>query len=219
MLDRTAAGFNLRASDGRAAFVDAALPILDRIPDRTRQELFVKEVAARAGVSEDAIWPRAKKAVTPYAPSPSNSQLPSLSLVTKAEKGLIWLLVHQPGPALEALAALDPADLEGLASSSVLDLARKLNDDRKFSPSVLIERLSMADAQVVTGIASESEAHAHDAAECARIIRRRRWERERSVVQRDIDRLQQQPNGSASAEIEALLKRKMDLIRTIEDLN
>jgi DNA primase len=219
MLDRTAAGFNLRASDGRAAFVDAALPILDRIPDRTRQELFVKEVAARAGVSEDAIWPRAKKAVTAHAPSPSSSQLASLSQVTKAEKGLIWLLVHQPGPALEALATLDPADLEGLASSSVLDLARELNNDKRFSPSVWIERLSMADAQVVTGIASESEAHAHDAAECARIIRRRRWERERSVVQRDIDRLQQQPNGSASAEIEALLKRKMDLIRTIEELN
>jgi DNA primase len=219
MLDRTAGGFNLRASDGRAAFVDAALPILDRIPDRTRQELFVKEVAARAGVSEDAIWPRAKKAVTARAPTPSSSQLASLNQVTKAEKGLIWLLIHQPGSALDALAALDQADLEGLASSSVLDLARKLNDDRKFSPSVLIERLSMADAQVVTGIASESEAHAHDAAECARIIRRRRWERERSAVQRDIDRLQQQPDGSASAEIEALLKRKMDLIRMIEDLN
>ena len=219
MLDRTAAGFNLRASDGRAGFVDAALPILDRIPDRTRQELFVKEVAARAGVSEDAIWPRAKKAVTSHAQSPSNSQLASLSQVTKAEKGLIWLLVHQPDQTLEALGTLEPADLEGLASSSVLDLARKLNNDKRFSPSVLLERLSMADAQIVTGIASESEAHVHDAAECARIIRRRRWERERSVVQRDIDRLQQQPNGSTSAEIETLLMRKMDLIRMIEDLN
>ena len=219
MLDRTAAGFNLRTSDGKASFVDAALPILDRIPDRTRQELFVKEVAARAGVSEDAIWPRAKRAITSRASSPSSSQLASLSQVTKAEKGLIWLLVHDPGQALDALGTLETADLEGLASSSVLDLARKLNDDRKFSPSVLLERLSMADAQVVTGIASESEAHAHDASECTRIIRRRRWERERSVVQRDIDQLQQQPNGSASAGIEALLKRKMDLIRMIEDLN
>ncbi len=219
MLDRTAAGFNLRTSEGRAGFVDAALPILDRIPDRTRQELFVKEVSARAGVSEDAIWPRAKKAITAHGSSPSSSQLASLSQVTKAEKGLIWLLIHEPGQALDALGTLETADLEGLASSSVLDLARKLNDDRKFSPSVLLERLSMADAQVLTGIASESEAHAHDAAECARIIKRRRWERERSAVQRDIDRLQQQPNGSASPEIEALLKRKMDLIRTIEALN
>ena len=219
MLDRTAAGFNLRTSEGRAGFVDAALPILDRIPDRTRQELFVKEVSARAGVSEDAIWPRAKKAVTTHGSSPSSSQLASLSQVTKAEKGLIWLLIHNPDQALDALATLEPADLEGLASGSVLDLARKLNNDRRFSPSVLLERLSMADAQVVTGIASESEAHAHDAGECARIVRRRRWERERSAVQRDIDQLQQQPNGSASAEIEALLKRKMDLIRVIEDLN
>jgi hypothetical protein len=39
------------------------------------------------------------------------------------------------------------------------------------------------------------------------------------VVQRDIDRLQQQPNGSTSVEIETLLKRKMDLIRMIEGLN
>ena len=207
MLDRTAAGFNLRTSEGRAGFVDAALPILDRIPDRTRQELFVKEVSSRAGVSEDAIWPRAKKAVTTHGSSPSSSQLASLSQVTKAEKGLIWLLIHDPGQALDALATLEPADLEGLASGSVLDLARKLNNDRRFSPSVLLERLSMAEAQVVTGIASESEAHAHDAGECARIVRRRRWERERSAVQRDIDRLQQQqPNGSASAEIEALLE-------------
>ena len=61
-LDRTAAGFDLRTGEGRASFVDAALPILDRIPDRTRQELFVKEVAGRAGVSEDAIWPRANSA-------------------------------------------------------------------------------------------------------------------------------------------------------------
>jgi hypothetical protein len=126
--------------------------------------------------------------------------------------------VHEPPAALEALGLLETADLEGLASSSVLDLARKLNDDRKFSPSVLLERLSMADAQVVTGIASESEAHAHDAQECARIIKRRRFERERSAVQRDIDRLQQQQDGSDGAGLEALLKRKMDLIRLIEGL-
>ena len=218
MLDRTAAGFDLRTGEGRASFVDAALPVLDRIPDRTRQELFVKEVAGRAGVSEDAIWPRAKKAVTSRLHSPSTSQLPSLNQVTKAEKGLIWLLIHQPEQALVALAALAPADLEGLASSSVLDLARKLNDDKKFSPSVLLEQLSMAEAQLVTGIASEGEAHAHDPAECARILTRRRYERERTTIQREIDRLQQQPNGSGPDEVESLLTRKMELIRKIEGL-
>jgi DNA primase len=218
MLDRLAVGFNLRTSEGRATFVDAALPILDRIPDRTRQELFVKEVAGRAGVSEDAIWPRTKRAVTTRSAGPSTSQLPGLNQVTKAEKGLIWLLVHEPDQALTALASLEQADLEGLASSSVLDLARKLNDDRKFSPSVLFERLSMPEAQLVTGIASETEAHVIDAATCSVILRRRRLEHERALVQREIDRQQQQPHGSGPDELEALLTRKMDLNHRIEKL-
>ena len=77
--------------------------------------------------------------------------------MTKAEKGLIWWLIHEPGPALTALESLEPGDFEGLASRSVLDLARKLNENRGFSPSVLLERLSMVEAQLVTGIASETE--------------------------------------------------------------
>jgi hypothetical protein len=111
--------------------------------------------------------------------APSNSQLPGLKDVTKAEKGLIWLLVHDPAPALDAIDSLDPADVEGLASSSVLDLARKLNQDKRFSPSTLLERLSTEEARLVTGVASETEAHALDASECARIVRRLRLERER----------------------------------------
>jgi hypothetical protein len=126
------------------------------------------------------------------------------------------LLVHDASPAIAALDALDPADLEGLASSSVLDLARKLNQDKRFSPSTLLERLSMEEARLVTGVASESEAHALDASECARILRRLRLERERGAVQRELDRLQQRPE--ASGELEMLLMRKMDLIREIEDL-
>ena len=87
MLDRTAAGFNLRTSEGRAGFVDAALPILDRIPDRTRQELFVKEVSARAGVSEDAIWPRAKKAITTHGSSPQQQPAGQPEPGDKGRKG------------------------------------------------------------------------------------------------------------------------------------
>ncbi len=217
MLDRLAASFNLRSSEGRASFVDATLPVLDRIPDRTRQELFVKEVASRAGVSEDAIWPRTRKAVTHRHVTPANSQLAGLRDVTKAEKGLIWLLIHDPALALDALDALDPADLEGLASSSVLDLARKLNQDKRFSPSTLLERLSMDEARLVTGVASEGEAHALDASECTRILKRLRLERERGLVQRELDRLQQRPDMDGG-ELETLLMRKMGLIREIEEL-
>jgi DNA primase len=218
MLDRLAAASNLRTNEGRAGFVDAALPILDRIPDRTRQELFVKEVAARAGVSEDAIWPRARKATTTRFVAPASSQLMALRDVTTAEKGLIWLLVHRPDTALPALMALDQSDIDDLASSSVLDLARKLNQDNRFSPSVLLERLSMAEAQLVTGIASETQPHALDAAACAVILRRRRLERERAAVQMDIDRLHRHADGGDARQLEALLTKKMALIREMEGL-
>jgi DNA primase len=217
LLDRAAMEHNLRTPEGRARFVDDVLPVVNRIPDRTRQELFVKEVAARANVSEDAIWPRAKKAVTERSAGITHSQLPALGQVTKAEKGLIWWLVHEPAPALTALGSLDPPDFEGLAARSVLDLARGLNDNKSFSPSVLLERLNMVEAQLVTAIASEPEPPALSLTSCVREFRRARYERERAAVQREIAQLQ--TRGAASGgELDALLTRKGDLGRLIQAL-
>lgn len=218
LLDRAATAHNLNQGEGRARFVDEVLPIIDRIGDRTRQELFVKEVASRAAVSEDAIWPRARKAVTQRQAGLSSSQLPALGQVTKAEKGLIWLLVHQPDEALLALDTLDSTDVEGLASRTVLDLARKLNENRGFSPSALLERLTTVEAQLVTGIASEPEAHVRNAEECTRMINRLRHERERTALQREIDRLQQAGAAGTAVRLEELLVRKYELIRRIDQL-
>jgi DNA primase len=217
LLDLASARHNLRNAEGRARFVAEVLPVVERIPDRTRQELFVEAVAGRAGVASELIRAQVPQpAARRPAPLPPR-ELPGLGQVTKAEKGLIWWLVHRPDPALDALRTLDPADFEALASRSVLDLARKLDNDRGFSPSVLLERLNASDVQLVTGIASESEPHAHDAAECALILRRLRYERERAALQREIDRLQTagtEPGG----ELEELLVRKYELVQRIEGL-
>ena len=175
LLDRAAANHNLKNSEGRARFVAEVLPIVERIPDRTRQELFVEAVAGKAGVAGDSIWAQVPKAVTRRGQSMSSSELPGLGQITKAEKGLIWWLVHRPEQAVDALRTLDSVDLEGLATRSVLDLALKLNDDRGFSPSVLLERLNTSEAQLVTGVARESEPHVHDAGECAVILKRLRY--------------------------------------------
>jgi DNA primase len=218
LLDRGAAHHNLRNAEGKARFVAEVLPIVERIPDRTRQELFVEAVAGKAGVAGDSIWAQVPKAVTRWQPALTSSELPGLGQVTKAEKGLIWWLVHRPGPAIDALKTLDSADLEPLASRSVLDLALKLNDDRGFSPSVLLERLNAGEAQLVTGIASESEPHVHDATECAQILKRLRYERERAALQREIDRLQQERGNEPGDELQELLVRKYELIQRIDGL-
>ena len=143
--------------------------------------------------------------------------VPRLGQVTKAEKGLIWWLIHEPGPALDAIASVDASDLQGLASRSVLDLAWKLHENKGFSPSVLLERLSLVEAQLVTGIASEPKPPALTPFSCVREFRRDRYERERADVQREIERLQTE--GAANGvEIDTLLMRKGDLGRLIQSL-
>jgi hypothetical protein len=114
--------------------------------------------------------------------------------------------------------ALEPMDLKGLSAGSVLDLARKLNEDRGFSPAALLERLTMAEANLVTAIASEREPHVHDAEGCVHVIRRLRCERERAAIQSEIDRLQAQGAAERAVEIDALLTRKRLLLQQMNAL-
>ena len=217
LLDRTAASFDLKTAEGKARYVQEMLPVGNRLTERTRRELFAESLAGRAGVSSEAVLSELRKVATQGAIA--KREVPSFGQVTKAEKGLIWLLIHRPKEALPAMEGLELADLEGLAAGSVLDLTRKLNEDKGFSPSVLLERLSMVEAQLVTGIAGgQPEPHVHDAEGCVRSIKRLRYERERAAVQREIDRLQQLGAAEHGAQIDALWSRKQDLIHRIETL-
>jgi DNA primase len=216
LLDRTAARFDLKTAEGRARYITEMLPVGNRLTERTRRELFAEALAGRTGVTSEAVLSELRK--TAVHSGVPKREMPSFGQVTKAEKGLIWLLVHRPQDALAALDGLDATDLETLATGSVLDLVQKLNEDRGFSPSVLLERLTMVVALLVTGIASESEPPVHEAEDCARIIKRLRYERERAAVQREIDRLQQLGAAQHGDQIDALWARKRDLLHRIEGL-
>ena len=217
LLERLAGEHDLNSSDGRVLFVEKALLIADDVSERTRQELFVRSIAERARVSEDILWPRVRKTVAQRPAGPSVSVPDAIKNVTKAEKGLIWLLVHDPGKALVALDELEPADLEGLASRSVLDLAKKLKENSKFSPALFLDH-SLSEAPYITGIASESEAHVHDAAECVSELKRRRYNREVAAVQQEIDQLQQSGVTATPGQLDALLWKKHELIQKLRAL-
>jgi DNA primase len=220
LLDRGASRHDLNTDEGRVKFLTEMLPVAGRIPDAAMRDRFGERLAFKSRVTDEVVQAEIRKAAVQKQPTLSRREMPSFGTITKAEKGLIWWLVHQPEAALVALAALDAEDFASLGSGSVLDLAIKLNDDRGFSPSMLLERLSMGEAQLVTSVASESEAHVHDAAECARILKRRRYERERAALQREIDRVQQLGGGvQPGEELQQLLVRKYDLIRRIDGLN
>jgi hypothetical protein len=103
----------------------------------------------------------------------------------------------------------------GLAAGPVLDLARRLNDNEGLSPSALLERLNMVEAQLVTGIASEAEPPVHDVSGCVQDIKRLRREREYAELQREIDRSQQQGD---QARVDQLLDQKRALLQLIAEL-
>jgi hypothetical protein len=151
-------------------------------------------------------------------PVMTRREAPAFAQVTKAEKGLIWWLIHEPAPALAALAALEPVDFEGLAAREVLDLARKLDEDRGFSPSVLLERLSMGEAQLVTAVASESEPPVHDVGSCVPDIRQMRLERECAALQRSIEETLSAVGQRSHDAVDDLLKQKQHLLYQILEL-
>jgi DNA primase len=217
LLDRVAAGHNLNTDEGRVKFLGEMLPIAGRIPDASMRDRFADRLSFKARVTDEVVRAEIRKAVVQKQTTLTKRDVPSFGHVTKAEKGLIWLLVHQPEGALGALETLDGTDLDGLASRTVLDLAHKLNENTEFTPSALLERLSTVDAQLVAAIASETEAHVHDAGGCVRIIKRLRYERERAAIQREIDRLQE-VGGHEGEQLQELLVRKYDLIQRIEGL-
>jgi DNA primase len=218
LLDRAAAGHNLNTDEGRVNFLNEILPVASRIPDVAARDLFADRLAHKARVTEDVVRAQIRQAVSQKQTTISARELPNVGQVTKAEKGLIWLLIHDQGPALAALSSLEPMDLRSLSSGSVLDLARRLNEDRGFSPAALLERLTMAEANLVTAIASEREAHVHDAEGCVHVIKRLRCERERAAIQSEIDRLQEQGAAKHANEIDALLTRKRLVLQEMETL-
>ena len=217
LLDRAAANHNLNTDEGRVKFLGEMLPVASRIPDAAMRDRFADRLSFKARVTDDVVRAEIRKAVVHKQPALTKREVPSFGRVTKAEKGLIWLMIHRPEDALDALATLDGPDFEGLAAQAILDLARKLNEDKGFSPSALLERLTMVDAQLATAIASEGEAHVHDAYDCVRIIKRLRWERERAAIQREIDRLQE-VGATDGEKLQELLVRKYSVIQRIETL-
>jgi len=218
LLDRAAAGHNLNTDEGRVKFLSEMLPIAGRIPDVTVRDRFADRLAHKARVTDEVVRAEIRRAAAQRQTTLTAREMPNFGHVTKAEKGLIWLLLHQPEPALAALEGLEEGDLEGLPARSVLDLARQLNKNSGFSPSILLERLTSVDSQLVTAIASEREPHVTDADGCARIIKRLRCEREHTAIQREIDRLQELGAAQHGERIDALWARKLDLLQRIEGL-
>jgi DNA primase len=219
LLDREAEAHDLAASDGRHAFLVQMLGVAARIPDAAARDQFADRLAHKARITEEVVRAEIRRAAVRRTGAEEAARLPVLlGQITAAEKGLLWAVINETPAAQTALAELDPADLTGLAAGALLQEARALEAcETQALPDTLRGRLSKGEADLLGEIARQPGRPAPPA-ECVRALKRRRFERERAELQREIDRLQELGAARHDGEIDALWAKKKDLLQRIEAL-
>jgi DNA primase len=221
LLEQASEGINLNQADDRRQFLSRMLGVAARIPDAAERDRFADRIAHRARITEDVVRAEIRKAAVNRQTNVAASEPPSEGPLKPAERGLIWGLFHQTGDALEALGTLESDDFRHLAGREIFEMARSLQDrPAELIPSELVRRLSKMDAQLVTGIAGQDAPFVtgRGLTECARALRRLRWERERAAIQREIDLLQGLGQTEHNDRIMLLLSEKGQLAQRIEEL-
>jgi DNA primase len=220
LLDRTAAELDLTRDEGRREFLNRMLSVAARIPEAAARDQFADRLSHRARITEEVVRSEIRKAAVNRegARELAARQVVSLGQVKHAERGLVWALIRDPRAGLGALAELEPADLDGLATGPIIEQARSLQGWPADSlPEALIERLNEGEAGLVHEIGRQPHPPA-EPEDCVRELRRLRYVRERTELQQEIDRLQEEGATRHADRIEALLDRKKDLVQRIEAL-
>jgi DNA primase len=217
LLDRAAEGLDLARPDSRKTFLDAMLRVAATIPDAAERDRFADTLAVRARVTEGVIRDEIKKAA-----AQRRVEAPAIAAATSAplrpaEQGLLWALAHRPVEALAAIAQLEEADFDGVASAAILKLAASLGDmPADVLPKLVHERLS-EEARAWLDRAASAEAPAAPATDCVRALKRERCKRDLATVQDEIDQLSARA-PSSQATLKSVWERKKALLRQFEAL-
>ncbi len=218
LLDRAASAHDLANDEQRRQYLSEMLAVAARIPDPAGRDQFGDRLAHAARITEDVVRGQIRKAAVERRTALTERDLPNFGQVKLAEKGLIWAMFHEPEAARTALAQLEDDDIQGLATSAVLELARGLHaavTDDDDLPRALLARLNTVEAQLVAGIAAEPAAP-QSAPRCVEALKRLRYERQLSLLKDQIDRLQQ--GGAAADDVWRLVQQRVELARRIEAL-
>ena len=222
LLDRAADGIDFARDEARRSFLDRMLGVAARIPDPATRDQFADRLAHKARITEDVVRAEIRRAaVNRQATLDGVESVRGVRLlgeVRPAEKGLIWAVLHDPRGAQEAMAELEETDFEGLTAGGVLRAAWKMAEwPAEAVTESLLARLSTGEAALIDAIRAQPGPLAPPT-ECARALRRLRYERERAELQREIDRLQDL-GPAHSGQIDALWVRKKDLLQRLEALD
>ena len=213
LLDRGAAGHDLSRDEGRRQFLRDMLAVAARIPDAAARDQFADRLAHKARVTEAVVRTEIRKAaVARRTELPLDRIRAATTPLRDVERGLLWALMHTPDQAVAVFRSLEPADVQGLRSQSLLETALALGDQRPEQvPNALLSRLSEQEARLLTTVASAEQPPSLDLKECVRVLRFGRIERQLAEIQRTIDR-----GGPSGDALSSLLRQKNELRRQLE---
>ena len=215
LLDRAAAEHDLSRDDSRREFLRRMLGVAARIPDPAVRDQFADRLAHKAQVTEGVVRAEIRRAAGARKTDLPAERVPTLQgHVRKAERGLIWLLVHHPAEAIAALRTLENDDLKGLSTEHLLTTARDLEVAAEDVPATLMERLSTQEAELLASVAAEPSPPAVLPDLCVVALKYLRLERQLAEVQRELNRLQNV--GDTGPALMDLLHRKQHMIRVLE---
>jgi DNA primase len=215
LLDRAAAEHDLGRDDSRREFLRKMLGVASRIPDPAARDQFADRLSHKARVTEAVVRAEIRKAAAARKTDLPAERVPTLQgHIRKAEKGLIWTLVHEPAAAVQSLRQLESDDLKGLSTENILRTARDLDVKAQDVPTTLMERLSTQEAELLASVAAEPSPPAVLPDLCVVALKYVRLERELAEVQRELNRLQTQ--GDTGTALMALLDRKQRMVRALE---
>ena len=215
LLDRAAAEHDVTKDDSRREFLRRMLGVASRIPDPSVRDQFADRLAHKARVTEAVVRAEIRKAAAERKTDLPAERVPTLQgHVRKAEKGLIWTLVHHPAEAVAALRGLESDDLKGLSTENLLRTARDLNVRAEDVPATLMERLSTQEAELLASVAAEPSPPAVLPDLCVLALKYVRLERQLADVQRELNRLQNM--GDTGPALMDLLHQKQTMIRALE---
>jgi len=221
LLERTATELDLTRDEGRREFLNRMLGVAARIPEAAARDQFADRLAHRARITEEVVRSEIRKAAVNRQGGGDlvARQVVSLGQVKQAERGLVWALIREPRAGLGALSALEPQDLDGLATGPIIEQARSLQGWPADSlPEALIERLNEGEAGLVHEISRQPHPPALKPEDCVSELRRLRYVRERTELQREINRLQEAGGMQHGDQIKLLLDRKHALAQRIDGL-
>jgi DNA primase len=215
LVDRAAKQHDTATPAGRLAFLNQLLAVAASIPDAAARDQFADRLSLRAGISDDVVRQEIRKAAVARKTTAPEVRPVSRAQLTPAERDLLAQLLAQPAEAADAIADLEPADLVGLPSRSLIEAAQALARDERTHgrtgtlASRLLSELAEADVAFLTGLSAQVTKPA-PAADCIRALKDRRAGRERQEIQRQIDASQQTGGaGGGGNEMNELLARKL----------